>query len=152
MTTDPNRTAIERSLRRRIYVLGFSSFLFFILLAFASTRKLITLHAQRMMFLVYIALATILYLVLTLKARKKLRISTPDFTKPPDAEEQKRLRRSIRSLKRFLVFYALALILGLWVTRDELSLTTLVGVAMSLLIQTRLILTIRRLKRRLAFE
>ncbi len=150
MTTDP--AAIERSLRRRIYVLGFSSFLFFILLAIASTRQLITLHAHRIVFFVYIALATVAYLVLMLNARKKLGASSPDFTKPPGAEEQKRLRRSIRSLKRVLFVYALALILGLWVTRDELSLATLVGVAISLLIQTWVILTIRRLKRRLAFE
>jgi hypothetical protein len=55
---DPNRAAIERSLRGRIYALGFSSFLFFILLAFASARELISLRTEHITFFVYIALSS----------------------------------------------------------------------------------------------
>ena len=95
MTTDP--PAIERSLRRRIYVLGFSSFLFFILLAIASTRQLITLHMRTRdsVLRLYCAGNGCIVSSLMLNTRKKLRIILTDFTKPPGAEEQKQLRRSI---------------------------------------------------------
>jgi len=149
VTTALNRDAIERSFRRRIYALGFGSLLFSILLLLAVSHELISITTLRVSLFGYVGVATAAYLVLMLNARKKLRTNRPDFTKPPDAEEQKRLLRSIKLLKRGVVFYALALILGIWMERDELSIATLVGVAISLLIQTWLILTIRRANRRL---
>jgi uncharacterized integral membrane protein len=149
VTTAPNREAIERSFRRKIYALGFGSLLFSILLLLAVSHELISITTLRVSLFVYVGVATAAYLFLMLNARKKLRTSATDFSKPPDAEEQKRLRRSIRLLKRGVVFYALALILGIWMERDELSFATVVGVAISLLIQTWLILTIRRANRRL---
>jgi hypothetical protein len=100
VTTDPNRTAVERSLRRRRFALFLSSPLFAILLAVASSHELISDTTLRVSLFAYVALATAVYLVLVLNARKKLRVFIPDFTKPPDDIEKERLRRIIRSLKR----------------------------------------------------
>jgi|GEM_PF-6855060 undecaprenyl pyrophosphate phosphatase UppP len=151
MTTDLNRTAIERSLRRRLHaaILGGPLLLAPLMLAFV--EKAISFGTFELSLFACIALETAAILTILVNAKRRLRLFVPDFVKPPDTAERERLRRSIRSLQRIVVFLALALVCGIWVQRDELSFATLGGVAISLLVQAWLILTIHRLKRRLNF-
>jgi hypothetical protein len=152
VTTDLNRTAIERSLRWRIYALGFGSLLFSILLALASSHALISLRALRISLFVSVAVATAAYLALILNARKNLRASAPDFTKPPDTNEQVHLRHRIRRLESRVVILVFALLIGVWQSHEIPRAMLAVGVALNLLFQVYLGRTILRLKRRLNFE
>jgi hypothetical protein len=87
---------------------------------------------------------------LVLNARKRLRPFAADLLKTPDAEEQKRLRKTIRTLTVYEFFFAFVLVYGLSLTHDQPWTIRIVGVAINVFIfQVPLVHGILRARRRL---
>lgn len=148
MKPDSNRAAIERSLRRRLYAVAFGGMLMTTLLELVlaiKTASPTTLVAVGTVCALSISVTAI---AIVLNVRKRLRPFADDFSAPPDKEEQRRLKGSIRTLVVYELLLVLALVYGV-AESEGLSWPLLIGCGMSLLIQSMLLRMILRLRKRL---
>lgn len=151
MAPDLNRTDVERSLRRRLYVVScggvfLTACLMVVLLVAVKTISPTTVVAMGVVCSLCIGIAT---MAIILNARKRLRPFAADLSKPPDEAEQARLKSSVRLLLVYELFFAFSMVYGLSQMTGPPWLPILAGCGISLLIQSWLIRLILRLQKRL---
>jgi hypothetical protein len=115
--------------------------------AFASTYWRISPPALATGLFSFVACNASAVFIIMRGARARAKASSSSSAGPLDDASRRKLRGMIHRLQFYVAFFALALVFGLWETRGDWSLLTLVGVGISLLIQFALIHSIRKMQR-----
>ncbi len=143
MTNVADSFAVKHYVRKRLFIVFFSGLSIIIAVAFAFAHGHIPPQALALVLTAFVACNVSAVFIIMRGARAKTS-SGLSPARPLDETTRRELRGKIRRLQFYVAFFALALVYGLWVTRDNLSILTLVGVAISLLFQFALIQSIRK--------
>ena len=142
--------AAEKYLRRRFLFLTFGGLIILFPLVLAYAHGLISSpRALGWVLLGYVACVTFVVLVILRNARARFRASAGTLAEPLDDAMRRKYRRRVRFLQFGGALLALALVYGLWDTRDGPWPPRLAGAVMNLVMQAAIIHSIRRLRKEL---
>jgi hypothetical protein len=143
MTNVADSFAVMHYVRKRLLIVFFSGLAILIAVAFAFAYGRIPSQALAMVLIAFVACNVSAVFIVMRRARANVS-SGSSPVRPLNETTRRELRGRIRRLQFYVAFLALALVYGLWETRDDWSTPTLVGVSISLLIQFALIQLIRK--------
>ncbi len=139
----------ERYITRRFSLLVVAGMAIFLVVMLASLHGYLP-PSSLIWAVVVVALAVAVSVVFILKsARERFPISSGPDDLVLDKATRRKLRRRILLLQSFVIFYGIALLVGLWHARLGPRFPLFIGVAVNLLMELVLIKSIRRLKKKM---
>lgn len=144
--------AAEKYIRERFVLLMFCGALVLTSSALAFGNGLLSSRALASVMLAWGACVAVAFFVIVRNIRAKSQVSSGKSTETADGATLKKFRKRIRELQFGVAFFALVLVYGLWESRDDPWPPKLVGVAVNLLFQTVMILSIRKMQKQLKQE